>query len=444
MPRLQIVELPRTLAPFAKTPFAFILDHTNPMTEAAIAAWKGFAEKCGARDIIITAETIDIDPETSDGWEPDDDEPADYFAADHTHNGCEGHSVPEFIVNLVKTANDEAWEKWEPENLDPGSPRILTHRKDACSSLVGDQRGCPMHDPMLDGPWAAWPYWADRNSDVLTRICDHGISHPTPEEYAGGFDTPHLCDGCECAPEEDRDRYTIVVSDLANTRLPRGTLLLGVKDDPTPVTAPPANVPDWVAKQDAYVGCGARYNTGIGSLGCKMPHGHEGNHTGGGVSWLNDGPDSADRTPAEWYAAPAVPDLAAENWGTATIQPLGADGEPVGEAKDYPLAGPVEVTEKEYGALTEGAGGETVNCFCGLPIDGHPDHGTEPDAMPTITANVHRVTDIAEEIEPVEKWATAEIAFTDIRPCGVGVLGAPCVLAKGHEGLHEFGQFNRV
>lgn len=380
MPRLHTLYLPGN---GEGMPFAFILDQANPMTEAAIAAWKGFAEKCGARDIIITAETIDIDPEISDGWQPDDDEPVDAPAGP-----CCGPRVitPLDLVSMVQAAHAAAWVPWEPANLDPESPQVMTHREEACPALNDGMTGCPMHAPELDGPWAAWPYFATPQG-IITRICDHGITHPTPEEYLGGFDTPHLCDGCPCAPVAD---FSIVVSDLANTKLPRGTLLLGVKDDPTPVTAPPAG--GWVNKppQCNLVQFG-------GDNRCRRELGHDGEC----------------QFPPEFVAE----DLADGDFrNVMRIQPLGADGEPVGEAKDYPLAGPV--------TITEGAGGETRNCFCGLPM-GDCEHAGTP-------AQTGR-TELVDTgwIAPPEK-------------CVAGGEASRCTRPYGHEGLHEFGPFTRV
>jgi hypothetical protein len=387
MPRLHTLYLPNGRR---STPFAFILDQTNPMTDDAITAWKGFAVNCGALDIMFTAETIDIDPETSDGWQPDDDEPIDLYTTDHSdcHHSAPSGVMRVLIDTLVQAGNAEAWVPWEPANLDPESPKVMTHREEACPALTGSVLGCPMHEVFV-GPWAAWPYYASRTAEeggVVTRICDHGITHPTPEEYVGGFDAPHLCDGCPCAAPEDRDLYAIVVSDLANTRLPRGTLLLGAKDDPrqaasriapewadhlakqprdasgkfiddpTPVTTPPASPSEW-----------ARDLVDKGTITREQ---------------------ATEKLPNLYDALTVpAPDLTAENWGQQVhlplgptdpslyptvdlqdvsdaepgsvrrggvafpvrVQPLGPDGEPVGEAWTYPLAGPVGITEKEYG-----------------------------------------------------------------------------------------------
>lgn len=349
MPRLHTLYLPGN---GEGMPFAFILDQANPlMIEAAIAAWESFAEKCGARAIMFTAETIDIDPEPAD----EANKPIDYYTTDHS--GCDHPPVSD-ILDLVRAAHAAAWVPWEPANLDPESPKIATHPADSCAAVNNEATGCPMHAPILGGSWEAWPFFAANPADIgptIVRICEHGISHPTPEEYLGGFDTPHLCDGCECAGQDVRDQFSIVVSDLANTKLPRGTLLLGTKD-----AAAPSLSPEWAERLSKV----NRDATGM---------------------WVPGAPPSP----------LATSEAQAGDWGTARIQPLGADGEPVGEAKDYPLAGSARVKK-----------------------------------IPT------------EQGEPVEKRTTAEVSFAD---CGAGTLGAPCVLAKGHEGLHEFGgPFTRV
>lgn len=406
MPRLHTLYLPRN---GEGMPFAFILDQTNPMTEAAITAWKGFAEKCGACDIMFTAETIDIDPEISDGWQPDDDQPVDYLITDHS--GC--HHPPLLdILTAVREAHAAAWVPWEPANLDPESPRISTHREEVCPALNNGAEGCPMHAPILHGDWAGWPYYASHNPEIgttITRICEHGITHPTPEEYPGGLDVPHLCDGCQCAPEDDRDRYAIVVSDLANTRLPRGTLLLGVKDDPgvsaewpdrlakqnrdevgrfindpTPVTAPPATVQmgdlsGWMPPQPSSADLVAE------NWFAPVPITHEGASVG--TAELHpDGRVRGTFAPVAHEAATLTTEMLAKaplsgDW--ARIQPLGPDGEPVGEAKDYPLTGPVKIAEKTY------------------------------DDLP-------------------------------VPQCDGGGENTRCTLDRGHDGLHEFGPFNRV
>lgn len=483
MPRLHVLYLPHGER------FAFILDQTNPMNDLAEGAWRVFAEKCGADDILITADTIDVDPEMGEPFEP-----VDLFTDDH--DGC--NHAPRFVTDLidqVRNAHAAAWVPWTPANLDPESPEVMTHRVEVCPAIGNGVSGCPMHAPIDNGPWVSWPYYVSHNPEIgatITRICEHGITHPTPEEYLGGMDIPHLCDGCECASEEDRDRYAIVVSDLANTRLPRGTLLLGVKDDPMPVTAPPATsyhsapaegltpvrVPDlkpcdghatwdgvspdtelcalgmghrgfhmavkdghlggyfhagdpipapegegpiafvaadratdWVEKQAGDVRCGARYFTGVGSLGCNLSHDHLGNHTAGLVSWLNDGPDAADRAPSEWYqepvteplATPTMADLAAENWGTARIQPLGPDGEPVGEAGVYDLPGPVRVTE--------------IPAKPGDPVL------------------------VEQAFEP---FGSSPVGPDEVRLCMAASNGARCTREYRHDGLHEFGPFTRV
>jgi hypothetical protein len=401
MPRLHILHLPTDQ--FGER-FAFILDQATPMHEAAVAAWQSFAEKCGALDIMFTADTIDIDPEISDGWTPDDDEPVGYGPAEQ----CCGPRVitPLDLVSMVQAAHAAAWEPWAPANLDPESPKISTHPAASCAAVNNEALGCPMHAPILDGPWAEWPFFAANPADIgptIVRICDHGISHPTPEEYLGGFDTPHLCDGCPCAPVAD---FSIVVSDLANTRLPRGTLLLGVKDepgispewpdrlakqnrdevgrfindDPTPVTAPPATAGgamDAVRAniEDVYA------RSGLVAPAASFP----------------------------FLSAPEVPGADAEpgsvrRGGTARVQPLGADGEPIGEAKDYPLAGPVEVTEKEY--------------------------GTEVSAV------------LAEQA--FEPFGSSPLGPDEVRLCVAASNGARCTREYRHDGLHEFGPFTRV
>lgn len=422
MPRLHIIYLPDD--PGAR--FAFILDQANPMTEAAIAAWQSFAEKCGAQDIMLTADTIDTDPETSDGWQPDDDEPVDYAPAGPC---CDPRviGIPD-LVSMVQAAHAAAWVPWEPANLDPESPKISTHPADSCAAVNNEALGCPMHAPILDGPWAEWPFFAANPADIgptIVRICDHGISHPTPEEYAGGFDTPHLCDGCPCAPVPD---FSIVVSDLANTRLPRGTLLLGVKDDPTPVTAPPAS--GWVNKPP-------QCTVSDGADRCVLLPSHEGHHHfldefhtvrptvdlkaemppqcnlrqfgGDGRCQGVLGHDGECRFPVGF---------AAENWGTATIQPLGADGEPVGEAKDYPLAGPVTITKKAY---------PTVD------LQNVPDVAPEPSENVTMfDAETGRSSVVdAGWVAPPET-------------CLAGSETLRCTRPYGHEGLHDFGPFTRV
>lgn len=421
MPRLHTLYLPGN---GEGMPFAFILDQANPMSVPARNAWESFAEKCGARAITFTAETIDIDPEPAD-------EPIDYYTTDHS--GCD-HAPPpglmrSLIETIVKAGNAEAWVPWEPANLDPESPQVMTHREEACPASNDGVTGCPMHDPILEGGWVTWPYFATPQG-IISRICDHGITHPTPEEYLGGFDTPHLCDGCPCAPVPD---FSIVVSDLANTKLPRGTLLLGTKDDPrqaasriapewadrlakqprdtsgrwapddpTPVTAPPAPAAaevtptEWfsapITHEGKTVGNAELHPDGRmrGTLGANIP----GETL---AEALAKGPLSGD------WGSPSMPVMDAiraniedvSRQRGIRIQSLGADGEPVGEAKDYPLAGSARVKK-----------------------------------IPT------------EQGEPVEKWTTAEVSFAD---CGAGTLGAPCVLAKGHEGLHEFGgPFTRV
>jgi hypothetical protein len=559
MPRLHTIYLP---GPGSR--FAFILDQANPMSDLAEGQWRVFAESCGAAGIVLTADTIDTDPdrEISDGWEPEDDEPVDYITTDHS--GCHHSPPPGLMRSLIETlaaaGNAEVWEPWEPANLDPESPKVMTHREEACPALNGSVLGCPMHE-VFEGPWSVWPYYASRTAEaggVVTRICDHGVTHPTPEEYVGGLDTPHLCDGCPCANDEDRDRYAIVVSDLANTRLPRGTLLLGVKDDPTPVTAPPSG-------EEARGACGNQLRRSLGfPLECSLPLGHDGAHSGGGKGWDNTGAwpfyPGYQSAPGDGFVPVRVADLKpcdgkvtlderipsaepcalgmghrgthltlsggalvgylfagnpipvpegegpiafvagdlGEGWGAPSmpamdavraniedayarsglvapadpslypsmpeipgadaepgsvrrggipspvrVQPLGADGEPVGEAKDYPLAGPVAVTEKEYGALIDGACGETVNCFCGLTMGDCEHDGTASDVSPlqavaNTIENVKAQSRMAPTAEPLDV-ISAEVE--DTLQCTAASNGARCTRDHQHEGLHTF---NRV
>ncbi len=451
MPRLHTLYLPNGRR---STPFAFILDQTNPMTETAIEAWKSFAEKCGALDIMFTADTIDTDPdrEISDGWQPDDDEPVDYAPADQCC-GPRVIGIPD-LVSMVQAAHAAAWVPWTPANLDPESPEVMTHRVEVCPAVGNGVSGCPMHAPIDNGPWVSWPYYVSHNPEIgatITRICGHGITHPTPEEYLGGMDIPHLCDGCPCAPEEDRDRYAIVVSDLANTRLPRGTLLLGVKDDPapsatdlaaadwrrrkdatgargwnalyqgapgdqddpTPVTAPPASPSEWVR---GLVGEGV---IDLAQAVEKLPNLAEENwfsapitHDGRTVGTAELNPDGrvrgtfapvvtheADTVTAEMLAGAPL----SGDW--TRIQPLGADGEPVAAAKDYPLAGPVTITEKAY-------------------VD-----PAEPFAVQRGGIGA--------------KWKAPE-SEAAVQQCAAGGAETQCLLSHGHEGLHDFGPFTRV
>lgn len=413
MPRLHTLYLP---GDGEGMPFAFILDQTNPMTEEAMAAWDAFAVNCGALDIMLTADTIDIDPEISDSWEPDD-EPIGYTPAGEP--GIRVVGLPD-LMRLAQAANAAAWEEWTPANLDPESPSVMTHRKEVCPAFNDGITGCPTHDPILEGGWVTWPYYASRTAEaggVITRICVHGVTHPTPEEYLSGFDTPHLCDGCPCAPTAD---FSIVVSDLANTRLPRGTLLLGVKDDPTPVTAPPSpqyhsapatglvpvRVPDLKP-------CTGRMLVNEASEACALGHGHRGRHAAisdgrligtGFVGTcvavpVGDGPIAfvAEDEPITHTAMPEKIAQAPLSGYWARIQPLGADGEPVGEAGVYDLPGPVRVTKLA-----------------------------------------------AEQGEPVERWTTAEIELTHLKPCGAAGDRGPCIRYSGHEGLHDFGPFTRI
>lgn len=434
MPRLHTLYLPNGRR---STPFAFILDQTTPMTEAAIAAWQAFAEKCGALDIMFTAETIDIDPETSDGWQPEDDEPVAYAPA-----GCEGHPLPAFVSDLidaVREAHAAAWVPWESANLDPESPRVMTHREDACPSLNDGMTGCPMHDPILEGGWVTWPYFATQQG-IITRICEHGITHPTPEEYLGGFDTPHLCDGCPCAPVAD---FSIVVSDLANTKLPRGTLLLGVKDDSAPDTTPPAPAaaevtPDeWfsapITHEGDVVGNAELHPDGRvrGTLGATTSGETLAEALAKGPLSGDWGPPSmpamdavraniedafrsglvAPADPSLYPTMPEIPGADAEpgsvRRGGVTfpvrVQPLGADGEPVGEAGVYDLPGPVRVTEI------------------------HEKHGD-----PILTE------------EAFEPFGSSPVGPDEVRLCVAASNGARCTREYRHDGLHEFGPFTRV
>ena len=116
------------------------------------------------------------------------------------------------------------------------------------------------------------------------------------------------------------------------------------------------------------------------------------------------------------------------------VQPLGPDGEPVGAAKDYPLAGPVTITEKEYGGLTEGAGGETVNCFCGLPMGDCEHDGAASDVEP-FAVQRGRMTAM---------WKAADVVTAEVEDtpqCTAASDGARCTKDHKHEGLHTF---NRV
>jgi hypothetical protein len=201
MARLQTLYLPDDHG------FAFILDQvTQPDTIPAANAdpwaklhsghWHEFAEKCGAKSILITPETIEIlDPF---GGVVDaeivDDEPTPLTELD-----LEGF-VRELMDN-IKFIGSEEW-----TNPDEGGCGITlnVHKHDDCPA--DDDTWCVIHYPM-PGPWDGWPRWFDKGRKIMTRVCPHDIKHPTPEEYARGFDGDHDCDGCLCSPTSRVRRY---------------------------------------------------------------------------------------------------------------------------------------------------------------------------------------------------------------------------------------------
>lgn len=76
---------------------------------------------------------------------------------------------------------------------------LITHDALACSG-----EHCCIHHPS-DHHMRGWPMlWRD-DTEVMERICPHGVGHPDPDDAAHnrriGLDwkTVHGCDGC-CRP----------------------------------------------------------------------------------------------------------------------------------------------------------------------------------------------------------------------------------------------------
>lgn len=75
------------------------------------------------------------------------------------------------------------------------------------SNCADQPWGCWVHTPKSHALASAPIRWRD-DKGTAERICDHGISHPDPQDVAywwsirGRDVTVHACDGC-CGPEPD-------------------------------------------------------------------------------------------------------------------------------------------------------------------------------------------------------------------------------------------------
>lgn len=75
------------------------------------------------------------------------------------------------------------------------------------------KNGCAIHNPTLE-PHPDWPQHWRSDTQVMERICPHGVGHPdldhlnylirTGKAVEAGWQSIHGCDGCCGAPLEDK------------------------------------------------------------------------------------------------------------------------------------------------------------------------------------------------------------------------------------------------